>query len=91
MNFDTSRSYFKDGSQIRIKRLLDWPPCGADLNKIENVRVETKHVMAENWPDPSTASKNALWDVVLDAWEEVAHSEVYAATLVESLPWRMQW
>jgi hypothetical protein len=46
--------------------------------------------MAENWPDPSPASKNALWDVVLDAWEEVAHSEVYAATLVESLPRRMQ-
>jgi hypothetical protein len=50
----------------------------------------TKRVMAENWPDPSQASKNALWDVVLDAWEEVAHSEVYAATLIESLPRRMQ-
>jgi hypothetical protein len=46
--------------------------------------------MAENCPDPSPASKNALWDVVLDAWEEVAHSEVYAATQVESLPRRMQ-
>jgi hypothetical protein len=28
--------------------------------------------------------------LVLDAWEEVAHSEGYAATLVESLPQRMQ-
>jgi hypothetical protein len=46
--------------------------------------------MAENWPDPSPAFKNALWDVVLDAWEEVDHSEFYAATLVESLPRRMQ-
>jgi hypothetical protein len=46
--------------------------------------------MAENWPDPSPASKYVLWDVVLDAWEEVTHSEVYAATLVESLPQRMQ-
>jgi hypothetical protein len=45
--------------------------------------------MAENWPDTSPASTNALWDFVLDAWEEVAHSEVYAATLVESLPRRM--
>jgi hypothetical protein len=45
--------------------------------------------MAENWPDPSPASKNALWDVVLDVWEEVAHSDVYAAT-VELLPRRMQ-
>jgi hypothetical protein len=25
---------------------------------------ETKRVMAENWPDPSLASKNAVWDVV---------------------------
>jgi hypothetical protein len=70
--------------------LLDWPPCGADLNPIENVRAETKRAMAENWPDPSPASKNVLWYVVLDAWEEVAHSEGYAATLVESLPRRMQ-
>jgi transposase-like protein len=70
--------------------LLDWPPCGTDLNQIENVWAETKRVMAENWPDPSPASKNALWDVVLGTWEEVAHSEVYAATLVESLPRRMQ-
>jgi hypothetical protein len=71
-------------------KLLDWPPCGADLKPIKNVWAETKRVMAENWPDPSPASKNALWDVVLDAWKEVAYSEVYAATLVESLPWRMQ-
>jgi hypothetical protein len=46
--------------------------------------------MAENWPHPSPASKNALWDDVLDAWEEVAYSEGYAATLIESLPQRMQ-
>jgi hypothetical protein len=70
--------------------LLDWPPCGVDLNPIENVWAEAKRVMAENWPDPSPASTNARWDVVLDAWEEVAHSKVYAATLVESLPRRMQ-
>jgi transposase len=28
--------------------LLDWPPCGADLNTIENVWAKMKHVMAEN-------------------------------------------
>jgi hypothetical protein len=69
---------------------LDWPPCGEDLNPTENVRAETKRVMAENWLDTSPASTNALWDDVLDAWEEVAHSEGYAATLVGSLPRRNQ-
>jgi hypothetical protein len=60
------------------------------LNPIENVWLETKRVMAENWLHPSPASANALWDFVLDAWEEVAHSEGYASTLVESLSQRMQ-
>jgi hypothetical protein len=69
--------------------LLDWPPRLAVLNAIENVRAETKRVMVENWPVPSPASKNAIWDVVLYAWEEVARSEGYFATLVESLPRRM--
>jgi hypothetical protein len=46
--------------------------------------------MAENWPDPSQGSMNALWDFVLDTWEEVAHSEGYASTLVELSPRRMQ-
>jgi hypothetical protein len=55
--------------------LLDGPTCGADLNPIENVWAETKRVVTENCPDPFPASKNALWDVVVDAWEEVAHRE----------------
>jgi hypothetical protein len=88
MNFDTSRSFLQ--GRLTDQELLDWPPCDANLNPIENVWVEMKRVMAETWPDPSPASKNALWDVVLDAWEEVAYSEVYAATLVKSLPRRMQ-
>jgi hypothetical protein len=66
--------------------LLDRPLCGADLKPIENVWAETKSVIAENWPDPSPGCKNALWDIVLDAFEGMAHSEGYAATLVESLP-----
>jgi hypothetical protein len=45
--------------------------------------------MAENWPDTSPAFKNTLWDDFLFAWEEVAHSEGYVATPVESLPRRM--
>jgi hypothetical protein len=55
------------------------------------VRLEPNRIcVAGDWPDPSPASTNALWDFVLDAWEEVTHSEGYASTLVESLPRKMQ-
>jgi hypothetical protein len=63
---------------------------GVDRNPIKNVWAETKSIMAEKWPHPSSASENALWDVVLVACEKVAHNEGYAATLIESLPLRMQ-
>jgi transposase len=71
--------------------LLDWPPCGADLNRIENVWAKTKHVMAENWPDPSPASKNALWDVVLDAWEEVPMVKATLRHLLSHFLRRCRW
>jgi transposase len=35
---------------------IEWPPCGADLNPVENVWPETKRV-AEKRPDRSQASK----------------------------------
>jgi hypothetical protein len=50
------------------------------LNPIKKVWPEKKRIMAENWPDPSPTSTNTLWDFVLDAWEQVAHSEGYAST-----------
>lgn len=71
-------------------QVLDWPPRGADLNPIENMWAETKRVMAENWPDPPPSTTDALWDVVLDAWEEIAQSPNYSSTLVASLPRRLQ-
>jgi hypothetical protein len=75
------QGWFADQNEVE---LLDWPPCGADLSPIENLWAETKRGMAEKWPDPSPASKNAQL-FLLDAWEEVVHSEVYAATLVENV------
>ena len=70
--------------------LVDWPPYAADLNPIENVWWETKRTMSENWPDPPPASKEALWDLVTDAWDEVASSEHYASSLVRSMPRRLR-
>jgi len=70
--------------------VLDWPPRAADLNPIENMWAETKRVMSENWPDPPPTTRDALWNVVNDAWEEIAHSPRYANTLVRSLPRRCQ-
>lgn len=69
--------------------LLDWPPCGADLNPIENVWAETKRTMSENWPDPPPTNKESLWELVSNAWDEVASSDGYAATLVSSLTRRL--
>jgi hypothetical protein len=75
----------KKGLDTKTYWLTDrQPQCDFDSD------FETKRVMAQNWPHPSPASKNALWDAVLDAREEVAHNEGYAATLVESVPRRMQ-
>lgn len=70
--------------------LLDWPPCGADLNPIENVWAETKRTIGENWPNPQPTNADALWELISDAWDEVASSESYAATLVRSLPRRLR-
>jgi hypothetical protein len=51
-------------------------------------RGEKRHGRKLAWPIPNFSERP--WDVVLDAWEEVAHIEGYAATQVESLPPRMQ-
>lgn len=69
--------------------LIDWPPCGADMNPIENVWAETKRQLHDNWPSNPPTSKDALWELVSNAWDEVASSPVYAANLVKSVPRRM--
>lgn len=63
--------------------------CGADLNPIENVWAETKRTMSDNWPSSQPTNSDQLWELVSDAWDEVASSEGYAARLVRSLPRRL--
>lgn len=81
------QSFFAEKQDIQV---VDWPPCAPDLNPIENVWAETRRTMAENWPDPEPNNADALWQIIHEAWEEVAHSENYAARLVDSLPRRMR-
>ena len=70
--------------------LIDWPPCGADMSPIENVWAETKRVLNENWPTNPPTSKDALWELVSNAWDEVGSSTAYAENLVRSLPRRLR-
>ena len=75
-------------SQTEVE-LIDWPPCGADLNPIENVWAEIKRTMSENWPDPPPRTKEALWDLISDAWDEVASCKTLTKILVKSMRRRL--
>jgi hypothetical protein len=42
--------------------------------------------MQETWPEIRPRNKDALWNLVSDAWDEVASSQRYVQRLVESMP-----
>jgi hypothetical protein len=52
--------------------LIDWPLRALDMNPIENMWSEVKGTMQENWPVLPPRNNNELWDLVSDAWDEVA-------------------
>lgn len=69
--------------------VMDWPPRAADMNPMENMWAEVARTLTENWPRNQPTTANALWDCVLEAWEEVAASGSYVRRLIESMPRRM--
>lgn len=70
--------------------VMDWPPRAADMNPMENMWAEVARTLSENWPQNQPATPDALWDCVLEAWEEVAASGSYVRRLIESMPRRMK-
>jgi len=65
--------------------LMDWPPQAPDTNPIENIWSEVKRTMQETWPVLSPRNSNELWALVSDAWDEVALSQLYIRSLIESM------
>ena len=70
--------------------LVDWPPWAPDMNPIENMWSEVKKTMQDTWPVLPPRNSDKLWTLVSDAWDEVASSQPYVRSLIESMIWRMK-
>jgi len=49
-----------------------------------------KRTMQETWPVLPPRNSDELWTLVADAWDEVALSELYVRSLIESMTRRMK-
>jgi hypothetical protein len=47
--------------------------------------VEVKITVQETWPEIRPRSKDALWNLVSDAWGQVASSQHYVQRLIKSM------
>ena len=70
--------------------LIDWPPRAPDMNPIENMWSEVKRTMRETWPVVPPRNSDELWTLVSEAWDEVASSQRYVRSLIESMTRRME-
>ncbi|KAJ4430237.1 hypothetical protein ANN_22449 [Periplaneta americana] len=73
-------------------RLIEWPPCSPDLNVLENVWWEVKktvNAMINTMPRRPT-TKDALWNIIKNAWDRVSSRRQYLRRLIASIPRRMQ-
>jgi hypothetical protein len=72
-------------SQKADIELIDWPPRAPDMNPFENMRSEVKRTMQETWPVLPPRNSGELWTLVADAWDEVASSQHYIRSLIDSM------
>jgi len=70
--------------------LIDWPPRAPNMNPIENMCTEVKRTLQETWPVLPPRNNDELWTLVSDAWDEVASSQRYVRSLIESMTRRMK-
>jgi hypothetical protein len=57
-------------------KLIDWPPGAPNVNPVENMWSEVKRTMQETWPVLPPRNSDELWNLVSDAWDEVASSQL---------------
>jgi hypothetical protein len=60
------------------------------MNPIENMWSEVKRTMHETWPFIPHRNKDELWTLVSGAWHEVASSQLFVLSLIESITRRME-
>jgi len=65
--------------------LLDWPPRGPDMKPIENMWIEVKRTVEETWPVLLPRNDFELSTDVSDVRDEVASSQHYVRSLIESI------
>jgi hypothetical protein len=68
--------------------LTDWPPLAPDMNVIENMWKEVKKTMQKPGLTSLPRNRDVLRTLVSDAWDEVASSQRYVQSLIESMPRR---
>jgi len=66
-------------------KLIDWPPRSPDMNPIKDMWSEMKRTMQETWPVLAPRNGDELWTLVSDVWDEVASSQHYVLSLIESM------
>ena len=55
------------------------------MNPIENMWSEVKRTMRETWPVLPPRNSDELWALVSDACDEIASSQRYIKSLIESM------
>ena len=65
--------------------LIDWPLRAPDMNPIENMWSEVKRTVQETWPVLPPRNSDELWTLVSGVWDEVASSQLYIRSLIESM------
>jgi len=60
------------------------------VNPNENMWSGVKRPMQETWPVLPPRNSNELWALVTDVWDEVALSQCYIRSLIESMTRQMK-
>jgi len=70
---------------VQADEVIDWPPRASDMNPIEHMWSEMKRTLQETWLILPPRNSDELWIIVSDAWDEVASSQRYIRSLIESM------